>query len=156
MDEEKLLKITNDPVKVMEIIQTIAEAFPTIFEEINHYARDAYSFYHDGHCTTFARIMYEIFDGHAMIMDSRSHVIIRIGDRHFDITGCIDGLVDMDEFRDCPIEYFPMMEETSGLGRKDDHDEELAQIFIKLGKAKLLELVSTLETGEMGTTSKTM
>lgn len=143
MNEKIMLEITSDPIIVAEIIEALATAFPAIYQKYNGFPRDPYSFYMTGHCPSFARILHEIFGDKATIMDSTGHVITKIGNHYFDIRGLIDGFEDIERYRECPIDYLPMVEMV--LGSSADHDAELIAELVAIGKNKVLEFGKIIE-----------
>lgn len=136
--EKSIEDLVKDEKLVSRILSVLNDAFPNIFYKYNKTWRDAYSFYLYGHCATFARILYEIFDGNVTIMDSNSHVVVKIGDLIYDVRGCVNDQINKDEYRDCPIEYFGFVEML--FTKPDDHDKEIANDLIQRGKKEIQDL----------------
>ncbi len=144
MDEEKVMMIVNNPDAVDNIIYHLRQAFPRIFRRHNHAPRDPYSFFLYGHCLTFARILYEIFDGHVNFLVSPGHVVTVIGKDIFDINGCLNpATLDIDKYSERSYEDLNLV--AGALWRPDDHDEEIKNDLIEIGKARLEEKIKEKE-----------
>ena len=139
MNNQDIQEIIKDCDYVLQIIQILNNIFPDIYYKYNGYSRDAVSFYYYGHCASFAKVLYNIFTNYATMMDNGSHVIVKIGNYFYDINGCINNLIDINEFRECPINYFPIIELM--LTKPDNHDEEIKEELTKIGKNELKKIV---------------
>lgn len=139
----------NNPVNVQSVIMVLNINFPGLLKKYAGYDRDAVSFYLYGHCTSFARILYEIFNGNCAIYDDFSsesenregHVICKIGDHFYDVRGCIDQTPTLENYKECPISRFPFIEDMHG--NSTDHDEEIKEELIAIGKKAIEALYVT-------------
>lgn len=136
MKQDIMTEIINDENVVLAIIDTLRNSFKDVLIKYvptsNH---NALSFYLTGHCPSFAKILYEIFEGNCTILDDGAHVITKIGDKYYDIRGFASNYEDISKYNECPIEYFPMIE--MFLGKTDDCDEKIMQDLISIGKDEI-------------------
>ncbi len=140
-------EIINDQEAVSYLIEELGMVFTQVFHKYNGRKRDAYSFYLTGHCASFAYVLYHIFEGHAQIMDSDNHVVIEIGNHLYDIRGCVDYLANREDYRECPIDYFPYVELM--LSTRADHDNEIREELITIGKEIIKKMKNELPTSRV-------
>lgn len=141
---EYLNRIASKPELVSYVIDGIVASFNNIYVSYAKQNRDPYSYYLTGHCASFAYVLYKVFEGTARIMDStvEGHVVVKIGEHVYDVRGCVDSEINIENYQDCPIEYFPYVELT--MTKDDDYDKEIREDLIKIGKEAIGKLKEEL------------
>ncbi len=139
MKDYSLSYIINNPDIIEDFITTLASTFPNFYYKYNYVHRDAISFYYLGHCPSFARILYAIFNGNVSFYVSESHVITKIGDNFYDIRGYVNDRINLSDYQEYSLEEFSFAE--IALDKFEDHSIEIESDLIFLGKVKLNEII---------------
>lgn len=137
----------EDTEYILNIIKQLNRIFEELFPKYNKdqkgkpLYRDAISFYEFGHCSSYARILYETLDGNCEFYEDFSnknpqigHAIIKAGEHFYDTTGIVDNLIEKypDNFSECPNDYFGFYEDNHC--SHHEHDEEIKTELIEYGK----------------------
>ncbi len=96
--------MNNDNIE--NYINCIVSIFPDLINNINPKAayHNAYSYYLNGHCYSFAKILQTLFP-ESTLYYNQNHVIVRIDEHFYDIRGCVDEEVLCQKFQYCPHDY---------------------------------------------------
>ncbi len=139
MKDYSLSYILNNPDIIEKFITALTSIFPDFYYKYNHLHRDAISFYYLGHCPSFARILYAIFNGNVSFYVSESHVITKIGDNFFDIRGYVNDRINLSDYQEYSLEEFGFAE--IKLDKFEDHSIEIERDLIFWGKLKLNQII---------------
>ena len=123
---------------IEKLIYILNHVFPDFYYKYNRLCRDAISFYYSGHCTSFARILYAIFNENVSFFAYNSHVITKIGNNYYDIRGCVNNIIKIEDYQEYSKEEFGFLEQE--LDKLDDYSIEIEKELITFGKKKLKEL----------------
>ena len=152
-------RITENPDIVLAVIDFINQEFNnTVFSRYNYgenkqpLTREATNFYKKGHCPSYARILFEIFEGQCTFYEDfsssttgadKGHTIVKIGNHFYDVFGVVDYYVkeENNSFKPCDNASFPFYEEYHCC--KHEHDEEIKQDLILLGRQFLQKITLT-------------
>lgn len=155
----KIDSIDYDFIKNQEIVLNIIDILKDKFtKEIyfkynHHIIHSAESYYYTGHAPSFSRILYEIYDGDGTFYEDFSfegenigHTLIKIGEHFYDVCKIADEIVmkNPQQFSECPANYFPFYEEN--YGSKEEHNDEIEQELIAIGKIALQEMIQNHST----------
>lgn len=132
-----------NPIVVQELIQYLNELFPSLHYEFTKpfsWERDSFSYYLNGHCFSFARILMAIFSGNAIPYISDKHVIIKIDDNFFDVWGLIYD--NIQGYHVVDNNYISLVFDNS-----DSLEKELELALIDYGREKYRELLNDTSFG---------
>lgn len=130
----------NNVDKIHAIINEIVNSFGEVIEKHEpHHHKDPYSYFLDGHCTTFVKILDDIFDGNLEIYSNQYHVIVKIGDNFYDVRGMIPRET-ISDYQYIDHEYFIYIEEIGSLGNNDKTAINIIPDLVEIGKNKYNEV----------------
>lgn len=127
-------------IVVQELIQYLNEIFPNIhyrFTQPYSYYRDACSYYLFGHCASFARILNAIFPNNSELYVSSSHVLVKIDNYFYDVSGVVYDL-NLNDYHYADLNDYYM---NTILNKEDDLEQKLEVMLIQLGKIKFQNLM---------------
>ena len=141
---ENILERINNIDLVINLIEALKDRFVEIrlkYEPNEH--TNVENYYMTGHCSSFAKILYFIFENYTTIYDSKyeGHVISKIGDHYYDIRGLIDNLVDLKTYQECPIDYLPYIENIYLNTSNYEQNVKIEQEMINTGKQILQKML---------------
>ena len=119
-------------IVVQELIQYLNEIFPNIhyrFTQPYSYYRDACSYYLFGHCASFARILNAIFPNNSELYVSSSHVLVKIDNYFYDVSGVVYDL-NLNDYHYADLNDYYM---NTILNKEDDLEQKLEVMLIQLG-----------------------
>lgn len=135
----------NNVDKVHAIINEIVNSFSNVIKKYEpHHHGDAYSYFLEGHCTTFIQILYEIFDGNIEVYNNPYHVIAKIGENFYDVTGVLHDSQIVD-YKYIEYEYMLYLEDVGLLGNSDKIAKKIIPDLVEIGKKKSNEIFEQLE-----------
>ena len=132
---------------INKVIGKIIDSFYRVSMSYDPYGKtDSRDFYLNGNCNSFAIIMYEIFGDCVKFYhrnkNNTTHTIVKIYDNYYDIRGCINDKIDINEYIEYSLnEILYQIEIHNVFSHNMDHENEIEADLIAIGKKKLQELL---------------
>ena len=151
MDNEKIQEIISNPDNIIKVIDVLNDSFDMLYLKytleslkktnpvmnIDYTKLDlhsALSYYQNGHCASYAKILSQIFN-QAIKYNSSEHVIVRIANHFYDVRGLIDNIVTS-EFHITTEDDEKQILETQ-FGLPDALEKPIEKDLIEIGKEEL-------------------
>ena len=152
----EIQQFIKDSNNIIFLIDYLNQEFDRLYEEISlafirkfckeedlsniYFKHNAYAYYLNGHCYSYAQILLNIFGDNATLYNTASHVLVKINNELYDVTGkVINSTAQLSTLQD--LYYI----ETC-FGIKDSYEKIIEDKLTELGKNYIHNYISNIKT----------